>query len=75
KQAKVAVAICKEEVEWDNVSNRVQIIFMISPSVYGNEELKLVTEKIITLTEKNEIQRELLHCEDFVTFITLLESL
>ena len=75
KQAKVAVAICKEEVEWDNVSNQIQIIFMISPSVYGNEELKLVTEKIIALTEKNEIQRELLHCKDFVTFITLLESL
>ena len=48
---------------------------MISPSVYGNEELKLVTEKIITLTEKNEIQQEILHCEDFVAFMTLLESL
>ena len=75
KQAKVAVAICKEEVEWDNISNPVQIIFMISPSVYGNEELKLVTEKIITLTEKNEIQQAILHCADFAAFLTLLESL
>lgn len=73
-QAKVAVAICKQGLAWDENSNSVQIVFLLSPSIYGNEGLSAVTQKIVRLTENDTVQEQLINSDDFTSFMKLLKK-
>lgn len=73
-QAKVAVAICKQGLSWDENSDHVQIVFLLSPSIYGNEGLSAVTHKIVELTENDKLQEQLIDSDDFTAFMKLLKK-
>lgn len=74
RSASVAVAICKQPLSWDENSQQIHLVFLLSPSIYGNEGLATVTQKIITLTENEDKQKQLLACDDFSSFINVLKK-
>lgn len=73
-EGKVSVAICKDSLFWDNQSSHVQLVFLLSPSIYGNEGLSTVTKKIVSLTENDELQNQLISCNNFEDFINIFEK-
>ena len=75
KEVKVSVAICQEPLSWDNQGSDVQLVFLLSPSKYGNEGLADVTTKIVSLTENDDLQKQLIKCKDFDEFITIFEKI
>ena len=75
KEVKVSVAICQEPLSWDNQGSDVQLVFLLSPSKYGNEGLADVTTKIVSLTENGDLQKQLIKCKDFDEFITIFEKI
>lgn len=74
-EGKVSVAICKDPLLWDNQSSHVQLVFLLSPSIYGNEGLATVTKKIVSLTENDELQNQLISCNNFEDFINIFEKI
>lgn len=74
-EGKVSVAICKDSLFWDNQSSHVQLVFLLSPSIYGNEGLATVTKKIVSLTENDELQNQLISCNNFEDFISIFEKI
>ena len=75
KEVKVSVAICQEPVSWDSQSSHIQLVFLLSPSLYGNDGLKDVTKKIVSLTENDDLQKQLINCKKFEEFITIFEKI
>lgn len=73
-EGKVSVAICKDSLFWDNQSSHVQLVFLLSQSIYGNEGLATVTKKIVSLTENDELQNQLISCNNFEDFINIFEK-
>lgn len=71
---KIAVAICKDPLLWDDQNSNVQLVFLLSPSIYGNEGLTDVTKKIVSLTEKEDLQNQLIACNNFEDFINIFEN-
>ena len=74
-EGKVSVAICKDSLLWDNQSSHVQLVFLLYPSIYGNEGLATVTKKIVSLTENDELQNQLISCNNFEDFINIFEKI
>lgn len=75
KEVKVSVGICQEPISWDNTSSHIQLIFLLSPSLYGNDGLKDVTKKIVSLTGNDDLQKQLINCKDFEDFIKTFEKI
>ena len=73
-EVKIAVAICKDALLWDDQNSNVQLVFLLSPSIYGNEGLTDVTKKIVSLTEKEDLQNQLIACNNFEDFINIFEN-
>lgn len=71
---KIAVAICKDPLLWDDQNSNVQLVFLLSPSIYGNEGLTDVTKRIVLLTEKEDLQNQLIACNNFEDFINIFEN-
>lgn len=74
-EGKVSIAICKDSLLWDNQSSHVQLVFLLSPSIYGNEGLATVTKKIVSLIENDELQNQLISCNNFEDFINIFEKI
>lgn len=72
---KIAVAICKDPLLWDDQNSNVQLVFLLSPSIYGNEGLTDVTKRIVSLTEKDDLQNQLIACNNFEDFINIFENI
>lgn len=73
--SKVGVAIVPEGVFWSSNYPNIQFIFLISPSVYVNSELKHISRAIVSLTENKKIQEELLSCINFDDFTEAFSKL
>ena len=71
---KIAVAICKDPLIWDDQNSNVQLVFLLSPSIYGNEGLTDVTKRIVSLTEKDDLQNQLIACNNFEDFMKIFEN-
>ena len=74
-EVKIAVAICKDSLLWDDQNSNVQLVFLLSPSIYGNEGLTDVTKRIVSLTEKDDLQNQLIACNNFEDFINIFENI
>ncbi|SND88905.1 PTS system transporter subunit IIB [Streptococcus pneumoniae] len=59
----------------EELSSHVQLVFLLSPSIYGNEGLATVTKKIVSLTENDELQNQLISCNNFEDFINIFEKI
>lgn len=71
KNHKIGVAIVRNGVQWNEESPKIQLIFLPSPSVYGNEEMATLTSKIVDLLEQPDLQAKILSCQSFTEFKAL----
>lgn len=65
---KISVAIVKPGVSWSEEFSNIKLIFLPSFSKINNEGLKDITRKIVQLTDRYDIQRKLISCENFQQF-------
>lgn len=67
----VVICISKHPIIWDEDSKSVQFIFLISPSVLRNEQLKVVSPLLVQFTETKGIAEKLISNPTFENFISL----
>ena len=71
KLSKIGIAIIPDGLFWDENYPHIKFIFMISPSIYQNPTLTLMTKAIVTLIDDLDLQNQLLHCQTFAEFKSL----
>ena len=75
RSARIAVAIIKDGVHWDDEFKDIKFIFLLSPSKIENVNLNEITGAIVSLTENHDIQNKLLQCKDFNEFRDIFTEL
>ncbi|WP_085247528.1 BglG family transcription antiterminator [Gilliamella mensalis] len=78
KLPKIGIAIIPDGIFWDVNYPQIRFIFMISPSIYQNPTLAMVTKAIVNLIDDLQIQSKLLKAQNFdqfkQIFIQLIEK-
>ncbi|PXZ05879.1 BglG family transcription antiterminator [Gilliamella apicola] len=75
KIAKIAIAVIPEGLIWDEHYQDIKFIFMISPSIYQNSNLAMMTKAIVNLIDELAIQQAMLKISDFNQFKSLFIQL
>lgn len=68
---RIAVAIVPTGVAWEADYPAIRLVFLPSLSVYDNEGLAQMTNLMVDLVERADIQQELLTCRTFEEFRTV----
>ena len=75
KIAKIAIAIIPEGLCWDENYPDVKFVFMISPSIYQNSHLAMMTKAIVNLIDDSVMQQAMLKVANFNQFKSLFIQL
>lgn len=75
KLSKMGVAIIPDGLYWDDCYPKVHFIFIISPSIYQNPNLAMMTKAVVNLIDDLEMQNSLLKCQNFAEFKSLFIKL
>lgn len=75
ENARIAVALIHEGVYWNEEFQDIKVIFLLSPSKFENTNLKNITRAIVSLTEDNDIQKQLLKSNNFDEFKEIFAKL
>ncbi|EHJ56857.1 hypothetical protein HMPREF9318_02125 [Streptococcus urinalis FB127-CNA-2] len=67
-KAKIAVAIIRDGIYWEEDFESIRLVFLVSPSQFSNEGLSDITRVIVALTEQKEQKEKLIACKDFDDF-------
>jgi lichenan operon transcriptional antiterminator len=73
--AKIAIAVIPEGLYWDEHYQDVKFVFMISPSIYQNSTLAMMTKAIVNLIDDLAMQQAMLNISDFNQFKSLFIQL
>ncbi len=72
---RIAVAIIKEGLKWNQENQAVKFVFLTSMSVYENDGLPLIASNIVGLVDRIDLQTKMLACQNFQEFKTLFLEL
>lgn len=75
KIAKIAIAVIPDGLFWDDYYQNVKFVFMISPSIYQNSNLAMMTKAIVNLIDDSPMQQAMLDISDFNQFKSLFIQL
>ncbi|MFQ1000033.1 BglG family transcription antiterminator [Gilliamella sp. BG6] len=75
KLSKIGIAIIPDGLFWDHNYPKIHFIFMISPSIYQNPTLSMMTKAIVKLIDDLEMQTKLLKTQNFNQFKRLFIQL
>ncbi|CYV72541.1 BglG family transcription antiterminator [Streptococcus suis] len=64
----ISVAIIKEGLAWEDGYDKVRLVFLVSPSIYTNEGLSVITNRLVDLVDLPDIKEGLITSPDFETF-------
>ncbi|MGX7776568.1 BglG family transcription antiterminator [Streptococcus pluranimalium] len=64
----VAVAIVRDGLYWEKGFEHIRLIFMVSPSIYTNEGLARITNRIVDIVDHPEWIEALVQCHTFDQF-------
>lgn len=73
--SKMGIALIPHGVYWDKYHPDIRFIFLISPSVYQNPSLAMMTKAIVNLIDDSAMQHQLLQCQTFSEFKSLFIKL
>lgn len=71
---RIAVAIIRDGLRWDDSFSGIKIVFLTSMSVYNNSGLPKIAETIVNLVDRQDIQDKMLTCHHFEDFKQLFLS-
>lgn len=75
KLSKIGIVMIPNGLFWDQNYPQIQFIFMISPSIYQNPTLAMMTKAIVALIDDLDMQNRLLQCKTFTEFKLLFIQL
>jgi lichenan operon transcriptional antiterminator len=75
KLSKIGVAMIPDGLFWDDNYPQVRFVFMISPSIYQNSTLAMITKAIINLIDDLAMQSKLLKTHNYGQFKRLFIQL
>jgi lichenan operon transcriptional antiterminator len=75
KLSKMGIAIIPNGLVWDKSHPDIRFIFMISPSIYQNPNLAMMTKAVVTLIDDLPMQSKLLQSQNFTEFKSLFIKL
>lgn len=75
KSSKVGIALIPEGLFWSLDYPKIHFVFLISPSMYANPDLTMITKAIVDLIEQSETQSQMLLCQSFIEFKPLFLKL
>ncbi|WP_202112529.1 MULTISPECIES: BglG family transcription antiterminator [unclassified Gilliamella] len=75
KLSKIGIAIIPDGLFWDHNYSKIHFIFMISPSIYQNPTLSMMTKAIVKLIDDLKMQSKLLRAKNFDQFKQLFIQL
>ncbi|MCX8655308.1 BglG family transcription antiterminator [Gilliamella sp. B2840] len=75
KITKIAIAVIPDGLFWDEDYQDIKFVFMISPSIYQNSNLAMMTKAIINLIDDLSMQQAMLEISDFNQFKSLFIQL
>lgn len=68
KIAKIGIAIIPNGLFWNHDYPNIHFIFMISPSIYQNPNLAMMTKAIVDLTDDLALQQKMIKSKDYTEF-------
>lgn len=75
KLSKIAIAIIPNGLFWNQHYPKVHFVFLISPSIYQNSNLAMLTKAIVALIDDLETQKKILKSKTFAEFKQLFINL
>lgn len=72
---RVGVAICSNGIKWSRDNDRVNFVFLISPSVYANENIQIVSKGLTELLKNSSLQKKLLQVTNYKDFKNIFKEL
>lgn len=72
---RIAVALIKEGLFWNQDYPKIKLIFLTSMSIYENDGLPELASCIVNLVNQPKIQQEMLDCQSFEQFKNLFLKL
>lgn len=73
--SKIGIAVLPNGLSWDEHHPNIHFIFMISPSIYQNTNLAMMTKAIVNLIDDKQMQEKLLKTQNFDQFKQLFIQL
>ena len=73
--SKIGIAVLPNGLSWDKHHPNIHFIFMISPSIYQNTNLAMMTKAIVNLIDDQQMQEKLLKTQNFDQFKQLFIQL
>lgn len=67
KKGKVGLAIIKEGLAWNKDFQKIQFVFLLSPSKQENPGLIKISQAIVSLIEQPDIQKKMVESQDYQT--------
>lgn len=67
----IAVAVVKNGLYWEDGFENIKLVFLVAPSIYSNEGLKVITSRIVDLVDLPKVKNALINAKDFETFRSL----
>ncbi|HFU4001459.1 TPA: transcription antiterminator [Streptococcus suis] len=64
----ISVAVIKNGLYWEEGYGQIRLVFLVSPSIYTNEGLSTITNRLVDLVDLPEVKEDLIASSDFETF-------
>ncbi|HEL2219067.1 TPA: BglG family transcription antiterminator [Streptococcus suis] len=64
----ISVAVIKNGLYWEKGYGQVRLVFLVSPSIYTNEGLSTITNRLVDLVDLPEVKKDIINSPDFETF-------
>lgn len=75
KLSKIGIALIPEGLFWQQNHPKIHFVFLISPSIYQNPNLAMMTKAIVNLIDSFDMQAKLLKTQNFNQFRQLFIQL
>lgn len=68
EEHQIVVAIVEKGVVWEEGYEDIKLVFLVSPSIYSNEGLKVIIDRLTDIVDSPEVKRKLVYADDYRAF-------
>ncbi|MHA7802759.1 PTS sugar transporter subunit IIA [Aerococcus tenax] len=72
KDEKIVVAIIKKGLYWDSENPNIRFIFLLSPSITNNKNMRQVSNSLAKIIENKSLEDELLNINNYNDFKNIM---
>ncbi|MFX3705840.1 transcription antiterminator BglG, partial [Streptococcus suis] len=60
--------VIKNGLYWEDGYGQIRLVFLVSPSIYTNEGISTITNRLVDLVDLPEVKKDIINYPDFETF-------